>query len=76
MSRAVSLVLAILLSTAASAAEYMEKAPFQLSRAFSPGVTSALLPVLFCREASVAKLADKWNRFAEDLPLSKSFRDR
>jgi len=30
--------LALLLSTAAQAAEYMEKTPFQLSRAFSPGV--------------------------------------
>jgi 2-iminobutanoate/2-iminopropanoate deaminase len=41
MTRAVSLVLATLLSTAASAAEYMEKTPFQLSRAFSPGVVTS-----------------------------------
>ena len=33
--------LAILLSTAAQAAEYMEKTPFQLSRAFSPGVITS-----------------------------------
>jgi enamine deaminase RidA (YjgF/YER057c/UK114 family) len=41
MSRAVSLLLATLLSTAAPAAEYMEKTPFQLSRAFSPGVITS-----------------------------------
>jgi 2-iminobutanoate/2-iminopropanoate deaminase len=41
MTRTVSLVLATLLSTAASAAEYMEKTPFQLSRAFSPGVVTS-----------------------------------
>ena len=41
MTRAVSLVLATFLSTAASAAEYMEKTPFQLSRAFSPGVVTS-----------------------------------
>jgi 2-iminobutanoate/2-iminopropanoate deaminase len=41
MTRAVSLVFATLLSTAASAAEYMEKTPFQLSRAFSPGVVTS-----------------------------------
>src|SRR5262245_57849791 len=33
--------LALLLSTAAQAAEYMEKTPFQLSRAFSPGVITS-----------------------------------
>src|SRR3989440_12982716 len=32
------LVIALLLPLAASGAEYMEKTPFQLSRAFSPGV--------------------------------------
>lgn len=32
------LLAAVLLPLAASAAEYMEKTPFQLSRAFSPGV--------------------------------------
>src|SRR6266850_5749997 len=32
------LIAAIALPLAASAAEYMEKTPFQLSRAFSPGV--------------------------------------
>jgi 2-iminobutanoate/2-iminopropanoate deaminase len=31
----------MLLSTAAQAAEYMEKTPFQLSRAFSPGVITS-----------------------------------
>jgi 2-iminobutanoate/2-iminopropanoate deaminase len=41
MSRATSVLLAILLSTAAQAAEYMEKTPFQLSRAFSPGVVTS-----------------------------------
>jgi 2-iminobutanoate/2-iminopropanoate deaminase len=41
MSRAISLVLALSLSTAAPAAEYMEKTPFQLSRAFSPGVITS-----------------------------------
>src|SRR3974377_225496 len=41
MSRAISLMLAISLSTAAPAAEYMEKTPFQLSRAFSPGVIAS-----------------------------------
>jgi enamine deaminase RidA (YjgF/YER057c/UK114 family) len=34
-------LLALLLSTAAQAAEYMEKTPFQLSRAFSPGVVTS-----------------------------------
>jgi 2-iminobutanoate/2-iminopropanoate deaminase len=34
-------LLAMLLSTAAQAAEYMEKTPFQLSRAFSPGVLTS-----------------------------------
>src|SRR5262245_7126552 len=31
----------MLLSSAAQAAEYMEKTPFQLSRAFSPGVVTS-----------------------------------
>ena len=34
-------VLAVLLSNVAHAAEYMEKTPFQLSRAFSPGVVTS-----------------------------------
>jgi hypothetical protein len=33
--------LAMLLSTATQAAEYMEKTPFQLSRAFSPGAITS-----------------------------------
>ena len=37
----ISLLAAGLLTTAASAAEYMEKTPFQLSRAFSPGVITS-----------------------------------
>src|SRR5260221_11860204 len=41
MYRAVAGLLAMLLSTAAHAAEYMEKTPFQLSRAFSPGVITS-----------------------------------
>jgi enamine deaminase RidA (YjgF/YER057c/UK114 family) len=41
MSRTISLVPAILLSTAATAAEYMEKTPFQLFRAFSRGVVTS-----------------------------------
>jgi 2-iminobutanoate/2-iminopropanoate deaminase len=41
MSRTITVLLAILLSTAAHAAEYMEKTPFQLSRAFSPGVITS-----------------------------------
>ncbi|MFZ1950086.1 MAG: RidA family protein [Pseudolabrys sp.] len=41
MYRAVAGLLAILLSTAAHSAEYMEKTPFQLSRAFSPGVITS-----------------------------------
>src|SRR6266481_9295694 len=35
------MLLALLVSTAAQAAEYMEKTPFQLSRAFSPGVITS-----------------------------------
>src|SRR3981081_2128821 len=35
------MLLALLLSTAMQAAEYMEKTPFQLSRAFSPGVVTS-----------------------------------
>jgi len=41
MSRAAILLLTMLLATAAQAAEYMEKTPFQLSRAFSPGVITS-----------------------------------
>src|SRR6201993_4446059 len=41
MSRIPAVLLAILLSSAAQAAEYMEKTPFQLSRAFSPGVVTS-----------------------------------
>jgi enamine deaminase RidA (YjgF/YER057c/UK114 family) len=36
-----TVLLAVLLSTVARAAEYMEKTPFQLSRAFSPGVVTS-----------------------------------
>ena len=38
MKPVATFLLAMVLSTAAQAAEYMEKTPFQLSRAFSPGV--------------------------------------
>jgi 2-iminobutanoate/2-iminopropanoate deaminase len=41
MSRIAALLVAMLLSSAAQAAEYMEKTPFQLSRAFSPGVITS-----------------------------------
>jgi 2-iminobutanoate/2-iminopropanoate deaminase len=41
MSRIPAIVLSILLAGAAQAAEYMEKTPFQLSRAFSPGVVTS-----------------------------------
>src|SRR5512143_2793753 len=41
MKTAGALFIAILLSTGAQAAEYMEKTPFQLSRAFSPGVVTS-----------------------------------
>ncbi len=41
MSRIPALLLALLLSSVAHAAEYMEKTPFQLSRAFSPGVVTS-----------------------------------
>jgi 2-iminobutanoate/2-iminopropanoate deaminase len=41
MNRPATFLLAMLLSTAAQAAEYMEKTPFQLSRAFSPGVITS-----------------------------------
>jgi len=41
MSRIAAMVLAVLLSNVAHAAEYMEKTPFQLSRAFSPGVVTS-----------------------------------
>src|SRR5260370_2356805 len=36
-----ALLLALSLASAAQAAEYMEKTPFQLSRAFSPGVVTS-----------------------------------
>ena len=41
MKNVAALLLAMLLSTAAQAEEYMEKTPFQLSRAFSPGVITS-----------------------------------
>src|SRR5262249_2662963 len=41
MNPAATFLLAVLLLTTAQAAEYMEKAPFQLSRAFSPGVITS-----------------------------------
>src|SRR5450759_473267 len=41
MGRVTTLLLAMLLPTAVQAAEYMEKTPFQLSRAFSPGVITS-----------------------------------
>lgn len=41
MNRVATLLLAMTISTAAQAAEYMEKTPFQLSRAFSPGVVTS-----------------------------------
>jgi enamine deaminase RidA (YjgF/YER057c/UK114 family) len=41
MNRALMFLLALLVSTAAQSAEYMEKTPFQLSRAFSPGVITS-----------------------------------
>ena len=41
MNRAFMFLLTMSLSTAAQAAEYMEKTPFQLSRAFSPGVITS-----------------------------------
>src|SRR5579871_2494834 len=41
MSRAITLMLAMFFPAAVSAAEYMEKTPFQLSRAFSPGVITS-----------------------------------
>src|SRR5450759_3700937 len=41
MRRTATVLLAMLLSTAAQAAEYMAKTPFQLSRAFSPGVVTS-----------------------------------
>jgi len=46
MSRIAALLFALLVSGAAHGAEYMEKTPYQLSRAFSPGVvTSGGMPV-------------------------------
>jgi 2-iminobutanoate/2-iminopropanoate deaminase len=41
MNRVTAFLTATLLATAAQAAEYMEKTPFQLSRAFSPGVITS-----------------------------------
>src|ERR1700746_1412415 len=41
MRRTAAVLLATSLSTAVHAAEYMEKTPFQLSRAFSPGVVTS-----------------------------------
>jgi 2-iminobutanoate/2-iminopropanoate deaminase len=41
MKNVAAFPLAMLLSTAAQAEEYMEKTPFQLSRAFSPGVITS-----------------------------------
>jgi len=41
MNRVAAFVIAMLFGTAAGAAEYMEKTPFQLSRAFSPGVITS-----------------------------------
>jgi len=41
MKPTVALLLAILLPSTAQGAEYMEKTPFQLSRAFSPGVITS-----------------------------------
>ena len=41
MNRIVTALLALLVAPAAQAAEYMQKTPFQLSRAFSPGVVTS-----------------------------------
>jgi enamine deaminase RidA (YjgF/YER057c/UK114 family) len=41
MNRIATFAFAMLFGTAAGAAEYMEKTPFQLSRAFSPGVITS-----------------------------------
>jgi 2-iminobutanoate/2-iminopropanoate deaminase len=41
MTRTAAVLLGILLSAAAQAAEYMEKTPFQMQRAFSPGVVTS-----------------------------------
>lgn len=41
MSRTTAALLAMFLSSVAQGAEYMEKTPFQLSRAFSPGVVTS-----------------------------------
>jgi enamine deaminase RidA (YjgF/YER057c/UK114 family) len=41
MRRTTAVLLAMLFPTIAQAAEYMEKTPFQLSRAFSPGVVTS-----------------------------------
>jgi 2-iminobutanoate/2-iminopropanoate deaminase len=53
MRRTITVLLAMLLSTAVLAAEYMEKTPFQLSRAFSPGVvTSGGITVWVARQTA------------------------
>ncbi len=41
MHRLVAVLLALSVSSAAQCAEYLEKTPFQLSRAFSPGVVTS-----------------------------------
>jgi 2-iminobutanoate/2-iminopropanoate deaminase len=41
MNKVVPVMVSIFLATGAQAAEYMEKTPFQLSRAFSPGVITS-----------------------------------
>ena len=41
MKKGITAAIALALPLAASAAEYLEKTPFQLSRAFSPGVVTA-----------------------------------
>src|ERR1700743_1703592 len=41
MNRFVTALFATLLASSAHAAEYMQKTPFQLSRAFSPGVITS-----------------------------------
>src|SRR5690242_13800215 len=41
MSRVIAVLVPLLLTTAASAAEYLDMTPFQLQRAFSPGVITS-----------------------------------
>jgi 2-iminobutanoate/2-iminopropanoate deaminase len=41
MNRIVTALLALLVAPAAQAAEYLQKTPFQMSRAFSPGVITS-----------------------------------